>query len=478
MINKKKVQNHIKEPYKIVLLVAVMLTFLSFVPTTFTIFGITSKPITMFSDLATGEEVKTSNEVFEKPKPKPAPVGFKDKDSLSFKKGYWPIEEYSAAKQDNLAVFYSALMNAKKKKVHLAFFGDSMIEGDIVTQDLRAMLQKKFGGKGVGFVPIINFVPGFRQSIHQTFADNWTAYTVIENRQASIPYGLNGEAFVPNITGDGKSAASWASFQGVKQQPGLDSFHVVKLYYSNPGNVSAKVYVKKDDANTSTLTLANGGGLKMLTLNSGRSIHSIQMSFTASDKIYIYGASFEDTTGVYVDDLDMRGSSGQQLSVIDDGIMQQFENDLNIKCAVLQYGINVVHNGTSKYDYYVKGFGSTITALKNKLPKCGILVNSVSDRAIKKHGGYETMPEIHDFVGVQQTIAKQTNTAFWNLFEAMGADSSMINMVESDLPLANKDYTHFKPMGGSYIASYFYYSMLYDYEKYEWEFKHNGNERS
>jgi hypothetical protein len=88
------------------------------------------------------------------------------------------------------------------------------------------------------------------------------------------------------------------------------------------------------------------------------------------------------------------------------------------------------------------------------------------------------MPEIHDFTAVQEDIAKQTNTAFWNLFEAMGADSSMINMVNSDDPLANKDYTHFKPMGGGYIASYFYYSMLYDYEKYEWNYTHNKNARS
>ncbi len=471
----KTVQNHIKEPFWIVLLVALMLTVLSFVPTSFTVFGITTKPVTMFSDVTYKEEVKIVKVEAPKPVVKPAPVGFKDKDSLSFKKGYWPIEEYAASKQDNLAVFYNALMNAKKKKVHLAFFGDSMIEGDIVTQDLRAMLQKRFGGRGVGFVPIINFIPGFRQSIHQSFADNWTAYTVIEDRQPAIPYGLGGEAFVPSITNDGK-AASWASFQGVKQSEGLDSFHVVKLYYSNPNNADAKVFVKKDGVST-TLPLANGGGLKVLTLNSGKALYSLQMSFMASDKVYVYGASFEDTTGVYIDDLDMRGSSGQQLSVIDDGIMHQFQNELNIKCAVLQYGLNVVHTNTTDYSYYVKGFANTINALKNKLPQCGILVNSVSDRAVKKHGGYETMPEIHDFAAAQQGIAKQTNTAFWNLFQAMGADSSMINMVNSDQPLANKDYTHFKPMGGSCIASYFYYSMLYDYERYEWDYiqKKNGH---
>jgi len=469
-------RNHIREPFFIVLIVAVVMSALSFVPTSFTMLGITTRPINMFADVEVKEKPKPVKQIAIKPIVKPPPVDFKDKDSLCYKKGYWPIEEYSVAKQDNLAVFYQALMNAKKKKVHLAYFGDSVIEGDIVTQDLRAMLQKRFGGKGVGFVPIINFVPGFRQSIHQTFSSNWTPYTVIVNYQPSIPYGLNGEVFVPAINADATNA-SWASFQGVPQMAGLDSFHVVKLYYSNPNNVEANVSIRKDGI-PSTIPLAKGGGLKILTLNNGKAIRSIQMAFTATDKLYVFGASFEDSTGVYVDDLDMRGSSGQQLSVLDNSIMPQFQNDLNIKCAVLQYGINVVHTGTIDYSYYSKGFVNTIKSLKSKLPGCGILINSVSDRAAKKMDAYQTMPEIPEFVAVQQNMARQTNTAFWNLFQAMGADSSMINMVNSSQSLANRDYTHFKPAGGTYIASYFYYSMLYAYEKYEWDQIHNKNARS
>lgn len=452
------------------LLVTAMLTLLSFVPTSFTLLGVELKPISMFTDFIPKEEPKQVILVAAAPIIKAAPPGFRDTDSLHFKKGYWPIEDY--ARQDNLAIFYNALCNAKKKSVHLAYFGDSMIEGDIVTQDLRAMLQKKFGGKGVGFVPIINFVPGFRQTIRQTFSDNWTPYKALVSNP-SIPFGLNGETFMPNITGDDISSASWASFEGVKLSQGLDSFHVVKLYYSNPNNANAKVYVKKDNY-TTMLQLENGGGLKVLTLNTGKAIHSLQLSFTANANIYICGVDFEDSTGVYVDDLDMRGTSGQQLSVIDDNMMRQFEKDMNIKCIVLQYGINVVHSGTNDYSYYSVGFASTINDLKKKLPGCGILVNSCSDRAVRMSGGYKTMPEIHSFVATQQIIAKNTNTAFWNLFEAMGADSSMINMVNSKQRLANLDYTHLMPLGGSYVASYFYYSMLYDYEKYEWEHTHSN----
>ena len=52
--------------------------------------------------------------------------------------------------------FYQALSRRAKleRPVRIAYFGDSYIEGDILTADLRAYLQQHFGGCGVGFVDI------------------------------------------------------------------------------------------------------------------------------------------------------------------------------------------------------------------------------------------------------------------------------------------------------------------------------------
>lgn len=48
--------------------------------------------------------------------------------------------------------FYEALDEVKERPVHIAYFGDSFIEADILTGDLRDMLQERYGGCGVGFV--------------------------------------------------------------------------------------------------------------------------------------------------------------------------------------------------------------------------------------------------------------------------------------------------------------------------------------
>ena len=45
------------------------------------------------------------------------------------------------------------LSQNKKVKIRIAWFGDSQIEGDFITQDLRVMLQNYFGQQsGVGFI--------------------------------------------------------------------------------------------------------------------------------------------------------------------------------------------------------------------------------------------------------------------------------------------------------------------------------------
>ena len=68
------------------------------------------------------------------------------------------IEDYGVAAEVNRGMlpFYHALTNSHNlnRPIRIAFLGDSFIEGDILTADFRAMLQKQSGGCGVGFVPI------------------------------------------------------------------------------------------------------------------------------------------------------------------------------------------------------------------------------------------------------------------------------------------------------------------------------------
>ena len=132
----------------------------------------------------------------------------------------------TAATPTALYNFYSsldALKNKKKKKIRIAYFGDSMIEGDLITQDLRKMLQDYFGGSGVGFVPVTSIVAGFRQTVTHTFSSNWEDVNYISRNKVAAQLFLSGHSFFP---GDN----STVTYRTVSK-PRLDSFITATILY-------------------------------------------------------------------------------------------------------------------------------------------------------------------------------------------------------------------------------------------------------
>jgi len=97
-----------------------------------------------------------------------------------------------------LSYFFDALKNAKSKTVRIAHYGDSMIEGDLISSDIREALQNKFGGNGVGWLGIVSQDITFRLTTKHSYSTgNWETASVYTNNPKSLPIGISGEASVP-----------------------------------------------------------------------------------------------------------------------------------------------------------------------------------------------------------------------------------------------------------------------------------------
>ena len=135
---------------------------------------------------------------------------------------------------------------------------------------------------------------------------------------------------------------------------------------------------------------------------------------------------------------------------------------------VLQYGLNVATERGRDYSHYTKGMSEAIGHLKKAFPQAGILVVSVGDRDYKDEDGtLRTMPGIRNLVRYQQHLAADNAVAFWNLFEAMGGEGSMVKLVEAKPAQANYDYTHINFRGGRYLAGLLYEVLVYGKEQYD-----------
>ncbi|MDE6525946.1 MAG: hypothetical protein K2L75_01710, partial [Muribaculaceae bacterium] len=100
------------------------------------------------------------------------------------------IENYTSGVP--LSKFKAALMHVSDRVVRVAFLGDSFIEGDILTQDFRDLLQSEYGGSGVGFMAMHSDFPGFRHTVRQTDA-GWSMHDIRTQRSSDTIRTISGD---------------------------------------------------------------------------------------------------------------------------------------------------------------------------------------------------------------------------------------------------------------------------------------------
>lgn len=362
-----------------------------------------------------------------------------------------------------LAHFFGALNEIKKKKkVRIAYFGDSMIEGDLITQDLRSEMQDAFGGAGVGFVPVTSIVAGFRTSIMHQFG-GWTTHTLLEAMPANHVLGISGYSFVPQVSAkaDTNNTAneSWVKYIAVKQKH-LDRFYKTRILYGKSEGANSVT------VNNTNYKLDGKDPVNEVMIDNGKGVQSLSAKFQCTSAVDIFGLSMESDSGAFVDNFSFRGNSGFPLVKVPQSIYSGTDKYLGYDLIVLEYGLNAVSPGVTDFSWYERGMLSVIKHIKASFPNASILLISVGDKGYRKDGVYQTDPSVPLLVNVQKKMAEQTGCAYWSLYDAMGGEGSMVQWVEGDTVLANKDYTHFNFRGAHKVGKLLYTKLMSEYGDY------------
>ena len=452
--------NKVTDAAKIVLLVLILLILLSFIDSSFKLFDTNFKKVDLFSELKNPtKDGKRRNLNLAGALAVPTTID-STFQTVSTRKNTF------LSYPDNLDKFFDALLalTQKKNKVKIAYYGDSMIEGDLITQDLRTSLQDTFGGVGVGFVPITSITASFRQTILHTFSENWQQYSLISgNNDRDI--GISGYSFSPLISdstvevNESGKTYSWVSYAPVNRSH-LNKLGTAKLYYGssaqgNSVSVSGKSF-----------ELSSNAPLSILTLGTHLSRQSLKAEFNCTKPITLFGFSFESDSGVYVDNFSFRGNSGMTLTKIPTSILKGMNEESPYKLIVLQYGVNVVNNKVTDFSWYERGMTTVIKHFQTSMPGATILIISTGDKSMFSDGSYITDTSVPLLVNIQKEIAHKNGVAFWNLYEAMGGYNSMVNWVEQEPALANKDYTHPNARGANKIATLLFRDLMREYRNY------------
>jgi hypothetical protein len=355
-----------------------------------------------------------------------------------------------------LKYFFQGLNEAKTKKIHIAHFGDSIIEGDVITSDLRDFFQKKFGGNGAGLVAICPEDAPMRKTTKCTSSDDWKEASIFKRNPNNWPYGINASAFVP-------SDKSWAKFEITALSKTLKSFSNATLLYKG-GSTGSKINYSFNNGGDQSVNLAGGNNVKTLELKSNHAT-SLKLGFDKCSSAYFYGVSLDNGNGVYFDNIPIKGNSGISLVDIPQDVLKDFNKLLNYKLIILNFGINVLSPTYTEYSWYEKKMEKVIEYFKQAFPQTSILLVSVGDKGIKKGSKFVTDPQIPMLLEAQKNVASKTGIAFWNLYEAMGGENSVSQWVTAGPPLAFKDYCHLTGEGGEKVAELLSNALMSEYNK-------------
>lgn len=354
------------------------------------------------------------------------------------------IQNYDGG-QKGLLRFMNALYQVESKKkgtCRIAYFGDSMIEGDLMSMSLRENLQEKYGGLGVGFVPITSNTNDFRISIRHEFSASWKKENLLNVSNLKYPLGISGEYFIPAT-----STAENTVIYSARNRKFVGKFPVTKLFYGKPKTESG---INSLVFNNTPFELKGTSSVNTMVL-SRKSIKTAKLNFRVKSELPIYGLSFESDYGVLLDNLPIRGNSGIPMTAIKSSILKSFNKELDYDLIILQFGLNVVSKQTN-FSWYKIKMKRVINHFRTSLPNASILIVSVPDVSEKNDKGQmQTALAIPSIVEAQKSAAMQTGVSFFNLYKAMGEKNSMVKWVE-ELKYANKDYTHFNYKGAQYAS--------------------------
>ena len=358
--------------------------------------------------------------------------------------------------------FFAKLQKAKtySKTLHILHYGDSQIEMDRISNVFRQALQEEFSGEGAGIVPAIQTIPSI--SVIQSYSGSLARYVIYgdtsQPRASHKRYGLL--ANLAQLNGVATITLGGREHRNIQENAKKFS-RLVLILGNNSANFSAtcqsKTYSIKDNKkNVSTMTWNFDAPLT-------------RTSVTLNGKAEIYGISMEGKSGVVVDNIPLRGCSGTIFTRMDSLTLSQCCEQMNVGMIILQFGGNMMPqiNSQKSIDKYMALIARQIQYFKHISPDAMILFIGPSDMSKRINGKMQTYPYLPDLNEALKETVIQNNGVYWDMFNVMGGENSMLSWVKHSPAWAGGDYIHFTEAGATQIANTLSDAFMVYYKFYE-----------
>jgi len=326
---------------------------------------------------------------------------------------------------------------------------------------IRFRLQKHFGGTGTGLVQAIPLYSG-NMAYEQDQKGEWFRHTYFGKRDSTIKHNIFGVmgafASVPRAV-DGEWPMLHYRFNTSRRKGKCDR---IRVFLHSCADSASMVFQVND---TIADTLKNiSHGFSVTEYRHHCQINDLRIYLNLPEGGRIYGISFESYTGLQMDNIAMRGSSGLIFTRMNREQQHAMMDHLSPGLLLLQYGGNVVPYMNP--GYYRQAFKDELQYFKEICPGVPVIVIGPADMSVREKGRFKTYPGLEPIRDALKFAALESGFAFWDLFEAMGGLNSMASFVHTDPPLARTDYVHFTQLGINLMAEMFYNALMMEYTDY------------
>jgi lysophospholipase L1-like esterase len=365
---------------------------------------------------------------------------------------------------NELDPFFSALWKLEQSKgsgaaggvVTILHYGDSPTTADLITGDIRARLQERFGDAGRGYTLIAKPWPWYGHRGVEISDHGWKIRTGVGLMREGV-YGLGGAAF------EGQAGA-WSRFKLTESQQSA----VDVEYLAKPGG--GAFAVEADDqqiAGQTTDAEAQAAATVHVALPPGTKVVSIRPT---SGTVTLFGADFRrGAGGLLYDSLGLNGATTSVLARVEQPALWKQEIARAAPALiVVNYGSNESSFGSFVHKQYAAELRLAIQRIRQLAPGASILIMSPMDRGERSGlNDIETMATIPEIVSIQRQVAAETHCAFFDTYDAMGGNGTMSRWMAASPRLVTADLLHPTPQGATIVAGLFIEQLDLGYDRWK-----------
>jgi lysophospholipase L1-like esterase len=396
-----------------------------------------------------------------KPRLASAPV---EQEVADLKPDMMPVKNPSSRIQDpnnTLDPFFAALYNAERRqsgaRVRILHYGDSPTTADLITADVRTLLQDRFGDAGHGLHLIAKPWAWYSHRGFEVESDGWTIHPATLRQQKDGRYGVGGVSF---------TAGSGAYSRITARRKGHQRLRL--SYFGQPGAGHIALTADGMDVGTLDTSLPQpAAAWHDFPVPSEARKFEIRVT---SGAVRLFCVSLEkNQPGVVYDSIGLNGSwAGVLATYVNEQHWGEQMRAVNPDLVIINYGTN--ESGFPQYidSTYAKDMAKVVSRVRHALPSTPVLVMTPMDRGQRQAGGViGTIPGLPRVVATQAKLAGDNGVAFFNTFEAMGGPGTMGRWYAAEPRLVSADFIHPMPNGARIVGGLLYQGLLDGYTRYK-----------